>query len=144
MTDFDPTPASSGDLPAFDFTGALDTSSVTAADVVAAVVIMIATVIIATIVGHLTRKRLSRPETNSLQVARFAGTGARWAVIFTGGALALSFLGADVAWLTITIVLIIVISVLIAKPLLEKYAAGIALATATGFGIGDEIIVKGY
>jgi small conductance mechanosensitive channel len=38
----------------------------------------------------------------------------------------------------------IVVVVLVARPLLEKYAAGVALATASGFGIGDEIGVRGF
>jgi small-conductance mechanosensitive channel len=63
--------------------------------------------------------------------------------MFLGGAIAISFLGVDVAWFTITIVLVIAVVFLVARPLLEKYAAGVALATATGFGIGDEIGVRG-
>jgi small-conductance mechanosensitive channel len=64
--------------------------------------------------------------------------------MFIGGAISLSFLGANASWFTITIVLLVVVVLLVAKPLLEKYAAGIALATATGFGIGDEIGVRGF
>ena len=144
MTDIDFTTAMSGALPAQDIDGAFDTTGVTATDVIAAGVVLLATVIVAAVVGHLTRKRLSRPETDTLQVARFAGTAARWAVMFIGGAWALSFLGLQADWLTITIVLVVVVVALVARPLLEKYAAGVALATATGFGIGDDIGVKGY
>ena len=131
MIDLDLMTAMSRGLFVFDVDGAIDTSEVTASDVIAAAVVLVATVVIAALVGHVTRKRLSRPETDTLQVARFAGTAARWAVMFIGGALAISFLGADVALF------------LVARPLLEKYAAGVALSTATGFGIGDEIGVKG-
>lgn len=143
MIDLDLTTVMSRGLFVFDVDGAIDTSEVTASDVIAATVVLVVTVVLAAVVGHVTRKRLSRPETDTLQVARFAGTAARWAVMFIGGALAISFLGADVAWFTITIVLIIVVVFLVARPLLEKYAAGVALSTATGFGIGDEIGVKG-
>ncbi len=144
MTDFDFTTAMSGDLPPLDLSGAFDTSGVTSTDVIAAIVVMIVTVIVATLVSHVTRQRLSRPETGTLQVARFAGTAVRWIVIFIGGSWALSFLGLQVDWLTITVVLVIVVVVLVARPLLEKYAAGVALATAAGFGIGDEIGVRGF
>ncbi len=144
MTDLDFTTAMLGGLPAQDIDGAFDTTGVTATDVIAAGVVLLATVIVAAVVGHVTRQRLSRPETDTLQVARFAGTAARWGVMFIGGAWALSFLGLQVDWLTITVVLLIVVVALVARPLLEKYAAGVALATATGFGIGDDIGVKGY
>ena len=144
MTGLDFTTAMSGGLPGQDIDSAFDTTGVTSTDVIAAVVIMVATVIIAGVVAHVTRQRLSRPETDTLQLARFAGTAARWIVIFIGGAWALSFLGLQVEWLTVTIVLVIVVVALVARPLLEKYAAGVALATATGFGIGDDIGVKGY
>ncbi|MCI0838794.1 MAG: mechanosensitive ion channel [Chloroflexi bacterium] len=144
MTDLGITAAMSRGLIVFDdLEGAFDTSSITWTNVVAAIVVMLVTVVIAVLLSHVTRQRLSRPETDTIQVARFAATAVRWAVIFLGGAIAISFLGADVAWFTITIVLIIVVVVLVARPLLEKYAAGVALATATGFGIGDEIGVRG-
>ncbi len=126
-----------------DIDGAIDTSGITWTDVVAAIVVMVFTVVLAVVLSHVTRQRLSRPETDTLQVARFAATAVRWAVMFAGGAIAISFLGADVAWLTITIVLLIAIVFLVGRPLLEKYAAGVALATASGFGIGDEIGVRG-
>jgi small-conductance mechanosensitive channel len=144
MTDLGITAAMSAGLVVVDdLDGAIDTSAITWTDVVAAIVIMIFTVVLAVLLSHLTHERLSRPETNTLQVARFAATAVRWVVMFLGGAIAISFLGADVAWFTITIVLVIAVVFLVARPLLEKYAAGVALATATGFGIGDEIGVRG-
>ncbi len=144
MTDLGITAAMSGGLIVFDdLDGAIDTSGITWTDVVAAIVVMTFTVALAVLLSHVTRQRLSRPENDTLQVARFAATAVRWVVIFLGGAIAISFLGADVAWFTITFVLVIVVVFLVARPLLEKYAAGVALATATGFGIGDEIGVRG-
>ncbi len=144
MTDLGITAAMSGGLIVVDdLDGAIDTSSITWTDVVAAIVIMIFTVALAVLLSHVTRQRLSRPENDTLQVARFAATAVRWVVMFLGGAIAISFLGVDVAFFTITIVLVIVVVFLVARPLLEKYAAGVALATATGFGIGDEIGVRG-
>ncbi len=129
----------------FDLSGgAVDTTGVTSTDVIAAIVVAVATVVIAMIVGYVTRRRLSRPGTDTVQLARFAATAARWIVLFMGGALALSFLGLDVAWFTIIIVLVIVVVLLVARPLLEKYTAGLAIGTATGFGIGDDIRVKDY
>ena len=143
MTDLDFTTAMSGYLLVPDIDGAIDTSGITWTDVVAAIVVMIVTVALAVALSHVTHQRLSRPENDTLQVARFAATAVRWVVMFLGGAIAISFLGADVAWFTITIVLVIVVVFLVGRPLLEKYAAGVALATATGFGIGDEISVRG-
>jgi small-conductance mechanosensitive channel len=105
---------------------------------------MVATLMVATLVSHVTRKRLSRPENNSLQVARLAGSASKWVVIGIGGAWSISLLGADVAWISVTVVLVLFVAVLVARPLLEKFAAAIALTTKSGFGIGDEISVKEY
>ena len=129
----------------FDLSGgAVDTTGVTSTDVIAAIVVAVATVVIAMIVGYVTRRRLSRPDSDTVQLARFAATAARWIVLFMGGALTLSFLGLDVAWFTIIIVLVIVVVLFVARPLLEKYTAGLAIGTATAFGIGDDIGVKDY
>ena len=144
MTDLDLTPAMPAEVHALDLSGAIDTSGVTTTDVIAAVAIAVVTLIVALIVGHLTRQRLSRPDTNTIQLARFGATAARWVIIFVGGSISLSFLGLEVSWFTATIVLVIIVVVLIARPLLEKYSAGVALATASGFGIGDEVGVKDF
>jgi small conductance mechanosensitive channel len=127
-----------------DLEGALDTSDLSGTDVVAAIVVLVATVAVAWLVGGLTRRYLARPETSSLQVAALGARAARWAVYFIGGAWALSFLGASANWFAITLALVGVLVVMIARPMLEKFAAGVALTTRPAFGVGDDIGVKDF
>jgi small conductance mechanosensitive channel len=127
-----------------DLEGALDTSSVSGTDVVAALVVAVATVAVALLVGRFTHRYLTRPGTHSLQIAALGARVARWIVIFIGGAWSLSFLGASANWFAITLALVGVLVVLIARPMLEKFAAGVALTTRPAFGVGDDIGVKDY
>jgi small conductance mechanosensitive channel len=127
-----------------DLGGAIDTSGVSGTDVLAAVMVAIATVAVAWLVGRFTRGRLTRPETGSLQVAALAARAARWIVVFVGAAWLLSLLGASANWFAITLAPVGVLIVLIAKPMLEKFAAGVALTTRPAFSIGDDIGVKDF
>ena len=122
-----------------DLQGALDTSGVSGGDVIAAVAVAVGTVAVAWLVGRLTGRRLARPGTSSLQLASVAARAVRWVVVFVGAAWSLSFLGAQANWFAITIALVAVLVVLIAKPMLEKSAAGVALISRPAFHIGDDI-----
>jgi small conductance mechanosensitive channel len=122
-----------------DLNGVIDTSGLTWADVVAALLVAVATIGVAWLVGRLIRHHLARPGTSSLQFAALGARAARWVVYFIGGAWSLSFLGASVNWFAITLALVGVLVVMIARPMLEKFAAGVALTTRPAFGIGDDI-----
>lgn len=127
-----------------DLSGALDTSNVSGTDVAAAVVVAIATVAVAWLVGRLTRRYLARPGTGSLQIAAVGARAAKWIVVFIGGSWAVSFLGASADWFALTLALVGVLVVLIVKPMLETFAAGVALTSRPAFGVGDDIGVKDF
>jgi small conductance mechanosensitive channel len=127
-----------------DLSGAIDTSGVSWTDVVVALVVAVTTIGVAWLAGRLTRRYLARPGTSSLQVAALGTRAARWVVYFVGGAWSLSFLGASVNWFAITLALVGVLVVMIAKPMLEKFAAGVALTTRPAFGVGDDVGIKDF
>jgi small conductance mechanosensitive channel len=127
-----------------DLTGAIDTSGLSWTDVAAAVLVAVATIAVAWLVGRVIHRRLARPETASLQLAALGARAARWAVYFVGAAWSLSFLGASANWFAITITLVGILVVLIARPMLEKFAAGAALTTRPAFGVGDDIGVRDF
>jgi small conductance mechanosensitive channel len=127
-----------------DLNGVIDTSGLSWADVVAALLVAVATIGVAWLVGRLIRHHLARPGTSSLQFAALAARAARWVVYFIGGAWSLSFLGASVNWFAITLALVGVLVVMIARPMLEKFAAGVALTTRPAFGIGDDIGINDH
>ncbi len=124
--------------------GIIDTSEVSNTDVLVAVVVAGVTLVAAAIIGRVTRRYLGRPDTSSLQLVGLAARSARWVVIFVGMAWSLSFVGADLGWFAITIVFVVVVAVLAAKPMLEKFAAGVALTSRPAFTVGDEIGIKDY
>jgi small conductance mechanosensitive channel len=127
-----------------DLDGVIDTSGLSWTDGVAALVVAVATIGVAWLAARLTRRYLGRPGTSSLQFAALGARAARWVVYFVGGAWSLSFLGASANWFAITLALVGVLVVLIARPMLEKFAAGVALTTRPAFDIGDDIGVKDF
>ena len=124
---------------ASDLEGAIDTSDVSGTDMVVGAAVAVATIVVAWAVGRATRRYLSRPDTSSLEIAGLAARAAKWVVIFIGMAWSLSFLGADPGWFTITIALVVVMAILVMKPMLEKFAAGVTLNSRPAFSVGDDI-----
>lgn len=124
--------------------GAVDTSAVTGSDVVAAVVVAILTVVLAIVVSRLAQRWIERTGTESRAIATLAARAIRWVIVFIGAALALSFVGFDLAWFTLTIGLIAIVVVLVARPLVESLAASVLLTTRPAYTIGDDISVGGF
>jgi small conductance mechanosensitive channel len=127
-----------------DVDGIIDTSEVSMSDILVAIGVVLATVVVAALIGRATRRYLGRPDTSSLQLAGLAARAAKWVVIFVGTAWALSLVGADLGWFAITIVLVVVMAGLAARPMLEKFAAGVALTSRPAFTVDDEIGINGF
>lgn len=127
-----------------DVQGVIDTSQVSTTDVVVAAAVAVGTVLVAWLVGRVTRRYLSRPGTSSLQLAALGARASRWLVVFVGFSWAASFVGADASWFTITVALVAVLAVLVTRPLLENFAAGVALTSRPAFGIGDDVGIKEF
>ena len=121
----------------------VDTSAVTGWDVVIGLTVLALSFplssAVAWIVGRATR-RSNLPDAIRLVVKRLART----VVIIVGVAVAVSLMGASVQWFTIVVALIGLIAVLMLRPLIENFSAGLLLEVRGSFVVGDEIDSNGH
>ena len=132
-------PAQLGDLE-----DAIQTESVGWEDVVLAVVILAVAFLAAYAVGRVIERWLARPGSQSQAIAALAVRIARWTIVVIGVALALSLVGLDFGWLTITLAFFAIGLVFVLKPQIESLSSAVALTVRPAFGIGDEIEVEGH
>jgi len=121
----------------------VDTSAVTGWDVVIGLTILVLSFplasLVAWIVGKILRKSQLADPIRAL-VKRLA----RASVIIIGVAISVSMLGVSVQWFTVVVVFIGVVAVLMLRPLVENFSAGLLLEVRGSFGIGDEIESNGH
>jgi len=121
----------------------VDTSSVSGWDVIIAVAIVVVALPlssgVAWIVGRVMRKS-QLPDSVRLLVRRLA----RSAVIVVGVAIAVSLVGVSVQWFTVVVVFVGLIAVLMLRPLVENFSAGLLLEVRGSFVVGDEIESNGH
>jgi small conductance mechanosensitive channel len=121
----------------------VDTSSVTGWDVVIAVAIVVLAFPlssgVAWLVGRVMRKS-QLPDSVRLLVRRLA----RSAVIVVGVAIAVSLVGVSVQWFTVVVIFVGLIAVLMLRPLVENFSAGLLLEVRGSFVVGDEIESNGH
>ena len=91
------------------------------------------------IVRHVFRKLPDVPAVIIADVAR----GAKWLVYLTAFAVALGLVGADVGWVAIVTVVVLVVVVLTVRPMVQNTAAGLVLTARPAFGVGDQIEAMG-
>lgn len=127
-----------------DLKGIVDAEKVTGADIIAAIAIMIVAIILALLFSWLVNRRLGKPGSQTQVFAALVARIIRWVIIFVGVAWALSFLGTDIGWFTITLALVIFLFILVARPLIESLAASVVLTTRPAYTIGDDIEAEGY
>ena len=124
--------------------GLLAPERLTAADWIAASVTLVLTLLVSEFVVRTVRKAVGRPGGHSQQLAKLVARVVRIVIVTVGIAVALSFLGLDLGWLTAMVVVLLVIGYFISRPVLESLSAGIALSTRPAFNVGDDIEFQDY
>lgn len=124
--------------------GLLSPERITTEDWVAAGVTLLLTWLISEIVVRTVRKLVGRPGGHSEQLAKLVVRVVRLVIVAVGIAIALSFIGLNLGWLTAVVVILLVIGYMIARPVIESLSAGIALTTRPAFDVGDEIGLRDY
>jgi small-conductance mechanosensitive channel len=124
--------------------GAFSPESVTGTDLVAAAVALLVAWLLSRIVARAVAKYVGRPGGHSQQVAKLVARVARWVILAIGLAVALSFLGLDLGWMTVTLAVLLVIGFLAARPLIEGLSAGLALTARPAFGIDDDVKIDEF
>jgi small conductance mechanosensitive channel len=121
----------------------IDTTSVSGWDVVIGVAILVLmfplSSAVSWIVGRIIRKS-QMPDAVRLLIKRLA----RSAVIIIGVAVAVSLMGVSVQWFTVVVVFIGLVAVLMLRPLVENFSAGLLLEVRGSFVVGDEIESNGH
>jgi small conductance mechanosensitive channel len=122
-----------------DIANALDTSGVTGWDVVWAIGIVAGGFLIAAVVRQLVRRALRPltgiPESYRRLIAKASG----WFVVGLGIIWALVLLGVDLGPAVIGLLILAAIAFFAGRGLLENFAAGLVLQSATMFAVGDQI-----
>jgi small-conductance mechanosensitive channel len=120
----------------------VDTSSVSGWDVVVGLIILVLSFPlshgVSWIVGRIIRKS-QMPEVVRRLTKRLAGA----AVMIVGVAVSVSLFGVSVRWFTVVVVFIGLIAVLMLRPLVENFSAGLLLEVRGSFVVGDEIESNG-
>lgn len=122
-----------------DIANAVDTSGVTGWDVVWAVVVVAGSFLVSAVVRQLV-KRVLRPLTGIPENYRlFIAKASGWFVIGLGIIWALVLLGVDLGPAVIGLLLLGAVAFFAGRGLLENFAAGLVLQSATMFEVGDQI-----
>lgn len=118
--------------------------SVTARDIAIAVLILLITWPAAVFLGRLAKRAAARipgvSEYLPPAIGRLVSTG----VSLFGVAAAVGALGVDVQWITLVVIVSLIITVLMIRPLIENLASGLLLTARPAFSVGDEIVTNGH
>jgi small-conductance mechanosensitive channel len=121
----------------------VDTSAVTGWDVVIGLTILVVSFplssLVAWVVGKIIRKS-QWPEPVRVLAKRLASAS----VVIVGVAISVSMLGVSVQWFTVVVVFVGVVAVLMLRPLVENFSAGLLLEVRGSFVVGDEIESNGH
>ena len=121
----------------------VDTSSVTGWDVVAGLVLIVVSFPlsrgIAWLVGRGLRK-VKMPDELRPLIRRLT----RASVMIVLFAVAMSLMGVSVAWFTVVLAAVLLVAVLMLRPLLENFSAGLLLEVRSPFVVDDEIETNGH
>lgn len=121
----------------------IDTSAVTGWDVVIGLAILAISYPLASAVAWIVGRAIrtsSAPDAVRVVTKRLV----RAAVMIVCLAVAVSFLGASVQWFTMVVLLVGLIAVLMLRPLVENFSAGLLLEVRGSFVVGDEIDSNGF
>ena len=122
---------------------ALTGQDVTGTDALVALGLVLIGVLAYVVVGRMLRRAVDRLPENTAPGEAF-DIGIRFAQLMSAGvfvAWALSVLGANLGWLTLLILALLVFGGFAAKPFIDGLASSVVVATRSAFSVGDEVAV---
>jgi len=123
---------------------AVDPSQVTGWDIVAAVVVVVLAIPVGSIAARITARMLRRVPGITKMIILDVGRLVKWLVYLIAFALALTFLGVTIGWLSIVVVVILILGILMVKPMVENISAGLLMTMRPSFTVGDQIQTDDY
>lgn len=124
---------------------ALTGQDITGTDVAVAVAVALLGVVLYLVIGRLLR-RAARRWPKGVVPGEALDIGIRLAQFLVLGvfiAWALTVLGANVGWLTLLIVAVLVMAAVLAKPFIDGLSSSVTVATRAAFSVGDEVEIDG-
>jgi hypothetical protein len=106
---------------------AVDPSQVTGWDVVAAAAVVALAYPVAVILGRLAMMAARRLPNVPESLIQDIGRLVRWSIYLIAFAVAMTFLGVTVGWLSIVVIVILILGLLMVKPMVENIAAGLLM-----------------
>ena len=123
---------------------AVDPSQVTGWDVAGAVGIAVLAVPIGAVASRIAKRMLRRVPGVPDSIVNDVGRLVKWLVYLIAFAIAMTFLGVTVGWLSIVVVVILIMALLMVKPMVENIAAGMLMTMRPSFEVGDQIQTDKY
>ena len=122
----------------------VDPSQVTGWDVAGAVGVAVLAVPIGAVASRITKKMLRQVPGVPNSIINDVGRLVKWLVYLIAFAIAMTFLGVTVGWLSIVVVVILIMALLMVKPMVENIAAGMLMTMRPSFAVGDQIQTDAY
>lgn len=123
---------------------AVDPSQVTGWDVLGAAAVIALAVPVAALLARLLMRGVRRLPNVTEPLVQDIGRLIRWSVYLIAFALAMTFLGVTVGWLSIVVIVILILGLLMVRPMVENIAAGLLMTVRPSFSIGDQIQTDEY
>jgi len=123
---------------------AVDPTQVTGWDVAGAVGIAVVAVPVGAVASRIAKRMLRRIPGIPESIVNDAGRLVKWLVYLIAFAIAMTFLGVTVGWLSIVVVVILIMALLMVKPMVENIAAGMLMTMRPSFAVGDQIQTDKY
>jgi small conductance mechanosensitive channel len=117
---------------------------VTGWDVVAAAAVVALAYPVAVILGRLAMMAARRLPNVPESLIQDIGRLVCWSIYLIAFAVAMTFLGVTVGWLSIVVVVILILGLLMVKPMVENIAAGLLMTLRPSFSVGDQIQTDDY
>jgi small-conductance mechanosensitive channel len=122
---------------------ALDTAHISGWQILGAALVLIAAWPVGKLVHRLVVRGFRKVPDVPAVLVDDVGRFARWFVYLLAFGLALSFLGVDVGWLALFVIVGLVLGGLMLRPIIENTAAGLVLTVRPAFTVGDQIEISG-
>ena len=123
---------------------AVDPSQVTGWDVVGAAAVIALAVPVASLIARLVMRGLRRLPNVPEPLVQDLGRLIRWSVYLVAFALAMTFLGVTIGWLSIVVIVILILGLLMVRPMVENISAGLLMTLRPSFTVGDQIQTDEY
>lgn len=123
---------------------AVDPTQVTGWDVAGAVAIAVLAVPVGAVASRVAMRMLRRVPGVPDSIINDVGRLVKWLVYLIAFAIAMTFLGVTVGWLSIVVVVILIMALLMVKPMVENIAAGMLMTMRPAFAVGDQIQTDKY